>query len=140
MECHCLPSAGLAELGGLAPDTPRSVPPPPPFAQYAVNAIPAQTWQCSPTRFCTFHELKACFRMLLVTVRDACNTPTFFSWYIIYLFFYYLLILRERDRQNTSGGGVDGEGDTEPEAGSGLRAVSTEPNAGLELTNREIMS
>ena len=30
------------------------------------------------------------------------------------------------------------EGDTESEAGSGLWAVSTEPDAGLEPTNREI--
>ena len=29
-------------------------------------------------------------------------------------------------------------GNTESEAGSRLRAVSTEPNAGLELMNREI--
>ena len=35
--------------------------------------------------------------------------------------------------------GSDREGDTESEAGSRLRAVSsTEPDAGLELTNREI--
>ena len=32
------------------------------------------------------------------------------------------------------------EGDTESEAGSRLRAVSTEPDAGLELTDCEIMS
>ena len=32
------------------------------------------------------------------------------------------------------------EGDTESEAGSRLWAVSTEPNAGLKLTNREIMT
>ena len=32
------------------------------------------------------------------------------------------------------------EGDTESEAGSRLRAVSTEPDAGLELTDREIMT
>ena len=32
------------------------------------------------------------------------------------------------------------EGDTESEAGSRLRAVSTEPDAGLELTNGEIMA
>ena len=32
------------------------------------------------------------------------------------------------------------EGDTESEAGSRLRAVSTEPHAGLELTNHEIMT
>ena len=39
-----------------------------------------------------------------------------------------------------SRGGAETEGDTESEAGSGLRAVSTEPNAGLELTDREIMT
>ena len=32
------------------------------------------------------------------------------------------------------------QGDTEAEAGSRLRAVSTEPDAGLELTDREIMT
>ena len=32
------------------------------------------------------------------------------------------------------------EGDTESEAGSGLRAVGTEPDTGLEPTNREIMT
>ena len=39
-----------------------------------------------------------------------------------------------------SRGGAEGEGDTESEAGSRLRAVSTEPDAGLELTNHEIMT
>ena len=39
-----------------------------------------------------------------------------------------------------SGGGAEREGDTESEAGSRLWAVSTEPNAGLELTNCEIMT
>ena len=32
------------------------------------------------------------------------------------------------------------EGGTESEAGARLRAVSTESDAGLELTNREIMT
>ena len=32
------------------------------------------------------------------------------------------------------------EGDTESKAGSRLRAVSTEPDMGLELTDREIMT
>ena len=32
------------------------------------------------------------------------------------------------------------EGDTETEAGSRLRAISTEPDAGLEPTDREIMT
>ena len=39
---------------------------------------------------------------------------------------------KERDRGR--------EGDTESEAGSRLRAVSREPDAGLELTNREIVT
>ena len=38
------------------------------------------------------------------------------------------------------GGGAESEGDTEWEAGSRLRAVSTEPDAGLELTNCEVMT
>ena len=39
-----------------------------------------------------------------------------------------------------SGGGAEREGNTESEAGSRLRAVSAEPDAGLELTNRETMT
>ena len=35
---------------------------------------------------------------------------------------------------------TEGEGDTESEAGSRLPAVSTEPDAGLELMNSEIMT
>ena len=38
-----------------------------------------------------------------------------------------------------NGGGEEKEGDTESEAGSRLRAVSTEPDAGLELPSHEIM-
>ena len=57
-----------------------------------------------------------------------------------YLLIYVDLFLRERQRQNTSGGGTEREGDTGSEAGSGLRAVSTEPDLGLELTNREMVT
>ena len=39
-----------------------------------------------------------------------------------------------------SGGEEERKGDTESEAGSRLRAVSTEPDTGLKLTNREIMT
>ena len=39
-----------------------------------------------------------------------------------------------------SGGGEDKEGGTESEAGSRLRAVSIEPDAGLKLTNYKIMT
>ena len=38
-----------------------------------------------------------------------------------------------------SGGGTEREVDTESKAGARLRAVSTEPDAGLELTNSEVM-
>ena len=37
-------------------------------------------------------------------------------------------------------GGAEIEGDTDSKAGSRLRAVSTEPDAGLQLTSREIMT
>ena len=39
-----------------------------------------------------------------------------------------------------SGGGAEREGDTESKVGSRLRAVSTEPDAGLELTGRDTMT
>ena len=39
-----------------------------------------------------------------------------------------------------SGGGAEREGDTESEAGSRLPTVSTEPDAGLELMDPEIMT
>ena len=45
----------------------------------------------------------------------------------------------ERRRQDASGLGAEREGDTESEAGSRLRAVSTESDAGLELMNLKIM-
>ena len=56
------------------------------------------------------------------------------------MFFNVYLFLRERDRdrESVSRGGAEREGDTEPEASSGLRAVSTEPDKGLEPANREI--
>ena len=49
------------------------------------------------------------------------------------MFIYFL-------RESARGGGVEKEGDTESEAGFRLSAVSTEPNAGLELTNCEIVT
>ena len=39
-----------------------------------------------------------------------------------------------------SRGGAESEGDTESEAGCRLLAVSTEADAGLELTNHEIVT
>ena len=38
-----------------------------------------------------------------------------------------------------SGGGAEREGETKSEAGSRLGAVSTQPDAGLELTSHEIV-
>ena len=42
---------------------------------------------------------------------------------------------RERGRQCVSREGAEREGDTEPEAGSRLRAVSIKPTKGLKVTN-----
>ena len=39
-----------------------------------------------------------------------------------------------------NGGGAEREGDTESEADSRLWAISPEPDAGLELTDHEIMT
>ena len=50
---------------------------------------------------------------------------------------------RERERPSVSGGGAERERETQnPQQapGSELQAVSTEPDAGLELTNCEIMT
>ena len=51
-----------------------------------------------------------------------------------------MFIFFERERQNTNGEGAGREGDRESEEGSRLWAVSTEPDAGLELMNHEIMT
>ena len=40
--------------------------------------------------------------------------------------------MRERKRQNMNRGGAERDGDTESKAGSKLRAISTEPDAGLK--------
>ena len=55
-------------------------------------------------------------------------------------FFNVYLFLRQRETEHEQGRGREREGDTESEAGSRLRAVSTEPDTGLELTNHEIMT
>ena len=46
----------------------------------------------------------------------------------------------EREGQSMNGGRTEREGDTESEAASRLQAVSTEPEIGSELMNREIMT
>ena len=47
---------------------------------------------------------------------------------------------REKERESASGAGAERETHTESEAGSRLGADRTEPNAGLKLKNREIMT
>ena len=48
--------------------------------------------------------------------------------------------MKERERERESEQGRGKEGDTESEAGSRFRVVSTEPNTGLELVNPEIIT
>ena len=55
-----------------------------------------------------------------------------------FFFLMFIFFLRQRDRAWTGEG--QREGDTESETGSRLWAVSTEPDVGLELTDREIMT
>ena len=54
--------------------------------------------------------------------------------------FFFNVYLFLRERQSVSGRGAEREGDTVGEAGSRVRAVSTRPDAGLELTNPEIVT
>ena len=65
-----------------------------------------------------------------------------FSFFFSLNFFLMFIFEREKERgrQSASGGRTEREGDTESEAGSRLRAVSAEPDAGLELTNHVIMT
>ena len=64
----------------------------------------------------------------------------FFSHFLFLNFFFSTFIyFWDRERQSMNGGGSEREGDTESETGSRLRAVSTEPDAGLEPTDCKIM-
>ena len=62
--------------------------------------------------------------------------------FFFFLFFFqrFLIYFWEREIQSMKGGGAEREGDTESETGSRLRAISPEPDAGLELTDREIVT
>ena len=59
---------------------------------------------------------------------------------LLYFLTYFNVYLLLRDRARVGEGQREREGDTESEAGSRLRAVSTEPDAGLEPTNCEIVT
>ena len=56
------------------------------------------------------------------------------------LLFLTFIYFWDRERQSMNGGGSERDGDTESETGSRLWAVSTEPDAGLKLTYREIVT
>ena len=64
------------------------------------------------------------------------NFATFFKFFFFQIFIYFW----DRERQSMNGGGAEREGDTESEAGSRLWAIRPEPVAGLELTDREIVT
>ena len=55
-------------------------------------------------------------------------------------FFNVHFFLREGEAECTWGRGREREGDTELEVGSRLRAISTDPNVGLEPMNHETMA
>ena len=73
------------------------------------------------------------------------NTTWNCLWSVITLikmqqFFFFNLFLGQRETEHELGRGREREGDTESETGSRLRAISPEPDAGLELTDREIVT
>ena len=55
-------------------------------------------------------------------------------------FFSTFIYFWDRERQSMNGGGAEREGNTESETGSRHRALSPEPDAGLELPDREIVT
>ena len=58
----------------------------------------------------------------------------------MYICLFFNVYFFERERRSLGGGRAEREGDTESEAGSRLRAVSTEPDVELEPTTCEIMT
>ena len=52
----------------------------------------------------------------------------------------FIYFWKRETKHQQWGGGAEKEGDTESEAGSRLQVVSTESNAGLELTSCEILT
>ena len=70
------------------------------------------------------------------------QTPHIFfqHFFLFFSFSFPFFLIFETERESTSCGRIEREGDTESEVGSRLRAVSTESNEGLEPTNRKIMT
>ena len=77
------------------------------------------------------YKLCECGLLLKISYCTFCTTLKIF---VLNVYFW------RRERQSTRGGGAEREGDSESQAGSRFWAVSTEPDAGLQPTNREIMT
>ena len=60
-------------------------------------------------------------------------------FFLNFFFNVFYLFLGQRETEHERGG-AEREGDTESETGSRLRAISPEPDAGLELTDLEIVT
>ena len=83
-----------------------------------------------------FFFLFVCFYFVaMYTTCLFCFSPCFF-----YFLFYFIYFFKAYSFLRESGGGAEREGDTELEAGSSLLAVCTEPDVGLKLTDRDIMT
>ena len=83
---------------------------------------------------CSLNTLVALLVIITLNTIFVLITPVFL------FFFYFLMFIFERESKHMSRGGAERAGDTESEAGSRLWLISTEPDAGLELANREIMT
>ena len=99
------------------------------------NGILFPQFHCFLTRLLGTHAQKGDTKSMGL---GSCERDVWTLREIIYIFLNVYLFLRQRESMNR--GGAEREGDTESETGSGLWAVSTEPDAGLELMDREIMT
>ena len=89
--------------------------------------------------FCSLVLLFNFFSFLLLnTERESLYFIFHFYFFLIFLMF--IIFERETDRQRLSREGAERERGTDSEAGSRLWAVSTQHDAGLELTGHEIMT
>ena len=71
---------------------------------------------------------------------NAVHSFLVYHLFFFFNFFFQRLFFWDRERQSMNGGGAEREGDTESETDSTLRAISPEPDAGLELPDREIVT
>ena len=82
-----------------------------------------------------FSIVKSLFPGLPLFFSQLCSSVVFF-----FDFFLHLFVFDRQKETEHKWGGAEREGDTESEAGSRLRAVSTEPYTGLELEECETMT